>query len=66
VGIPINTIEKLFRLDHNLSTRGTKNESGTGLGLILCKEFVEKHGGKIYAESVVGIGSKFTFTIPLI
>ena len=64
VGIPGKTIEKLFCLDQNLSTKGTKNETGTGLGLILCKEFVEKHGGKIFAESEVGIGSKFTFTVP--
>ncbi|MEI6142269.1 MAG: GAF domain-containing protein [Mariniphaga sp.] len=64
VGIPGKTIEKLFCLDQNLSTKGTKNETGTGLGLILCKEFVEKHGGKIYAESEIGLGSKFTFTVP--
>ena len=64
VGISKNTFEKLFRIDQNHSTKGTKNETGTGLGLILCKEFVEKHGGKIYAESEVGLGSKFTFTVP--
>ena len=66
VGMSKNTIGKLFKIDQNLTTKGTQNELGTGLGLILCKEFVEKHGGKIWAESEVGIGSNFTFTIPKI
>ena len=64
VGIQANVIERLFRIDKNYSTPGTQNEGGTGLGLILCKEFVEKHGGKIWVESEVGKGSKFYFTIP--
>jgi signal transduction histidine kinase len=58
------TISKLFRLDANLLTRGTDNEKGTGLGLFLCKEFVEKHNGKIWVTSEMGIGSTFSFSIP--
>ncbi len=65
VGIKKEAIEKLFRIDENNSTPGTQNETGTGLGLILCKEFVKKHGGKIWVESEVGIGSAFYFTIPI-
>jgi signal transduction histidine kinase len=56
---------KLFRLDGNLATRGTENEKGTGLGLFLCKEFVEKHNGKIWVESEPGQGSTFKFVLPL-
>ena len=66
VGIPRNRIGKLFSIDQSFSTVGTKNEMGTGLGLILCKEFVEKHGGKIWVESKEGIGSVFYFTLPSI
>ena len=64
VGISKDRIEKLFRLDGSYSTSGTNNEKGTGLGLILCREFVEKHSGKIWAESEDRIGSTFYFTIP--
>ena len=64
MGIKKENIYKLFKIDESYSTRGTQNESGTGLGLLLCKEFVEKHGGKIWAESEVGKGSKFSFVIP--
>jgi signal transduction histidine kinase len=64
VGIGNQEILKLFRIDQNQSTVGTQNEKGTGLGLILCKEFVGKHGGKIWVESEVGKGSTFCFAVP--
>jgi two-component system, sensor histidine kinase and response regulator len=64
IGIPKNVIGKLFQLDQNITTPGTQNEQGTGLGLILCKEFIEKHGGKIRVESEPGKGSTFYFNIP--
>jgi signal transduction histidine kinase len=63
IGMTKETMSKLFRLDGNLSTRGTENEKGTGLGLFLCKEFVEKHGGRIWVESEYGKGSTFKFVL---
>lgn len=63
VGIARENIPKLFKIESKYSTKGTANEKGTGLGLILCKEFVDKHGGKIWMESEVGKGSTFYFTI---
>ncbi len=65
IGMPPEALEKIFRIDTKYSTSGTAKESGTGLGLILCKEFVEKHGGKISVESKVGKGTTFTFTLPI-
>lgn len=64
VGIRKEDLENLFRIDVNSSTRGTSNEAGSGIGLILCKEFVEKNGGEITVESEVGEGTTFTFTVP--
>lgn len=64
IGIRKESIEKLFRIEESYSTAGTNKELGTGLGLILCKEFVDKHGGRIWVESKIGKGSKFSFTIP--
>jgi signal transduction histidine kinase len=63
VGISPENIEKLFKIGSNYSQRGTENEKGTGLGLLLCKEFVEKHNGKIWVESEEGKGTTFAFTI---
>jgi len=65
VGIEKENLTKIFTVDSKFSSLGTNNETGTGLGLILCKEFVEMQGGKIYAESNLGIGSEFSFTLPL-
>ena len=64
IGIPAKLIGKLFRIDRSYSTPGTNKEQGTGLGLILCKEFIEMHGGKIWVESEEGKGSTFYFTLP--
>jgi len=64
VGMSNETQNNLFRIETTVITNGTENERGSGLGLILCKEFVEKHGGKIWVESEVGKGSKFEFFIP--
>ena len=64
IGIDAKDIYKLFRIDVQFTKLGTAKERGTGLGLNLCKELVEKHGGKIWAESEVGKGTTFTFTIP--
>jgi len=63
VGITESSLNKLFRIDQSFSTKGTKDEKGTGLGLILCKEFIDNHKGKIWAESISGEGSRFIFTI---
>lgn len=64
IGISPEKIAELFTINHRQTTLGTNNETGTGLGLMLCKEFVEKHGGKIWVESEIGKGSNFKFTIP--
>jgi len=64
VGISQKQIKDLFSINKNVSTPGTENEKGTGLGLTLCKEFIEKNKGKIWVESIQGKGSTFTFTLP--
>ncbi|MBN1768243.1 MAG: PAS domain S-box protein [Prolixibacteraceae bacterium] len=63
IGMSNDMLNKLFDIAENVSRPGTENESSSGLGLILCKEFVEKHGGKIWVESAEGKGSTFWFTI---
>jgi signal transduction histidine kinase len=64
VGISENDFKVLFHVDVSLKNRGTANESGTGLGLIICKEFIERNGGTITVKSMIGIGSTFLFTLP--
>lgn len=64
-GIKESDMHKLFRIDGGFTTPGTKNEKGTGLGLILCKDFISKLGGDIWAESEYGKGTTFTFSIPV-
>ena len=65
VGITKENLKNLFRIDEQFRRDGTANEKGTGLGLILCKEFVEKNSGTIAVESEERKGSRFTITIPL-
>ena len=57
-------MEDLFDLEGKANRRGTEGESSTGLGLIICKDFIEKHGGQLWATSQEGKGSTFYFTIP--
>lgn len=64
IGIPAENMEKLFRIDEKFKSTGTAGEKGTGLGLIICREFVEKNGGEISVQSQPGIGTTFSFTIP--
>jgi signal transduction histidine kinase len=65
VGIAKERLDKIFALDQKSSTMGTAGERGTGLGLPLCREMIEKCGGKIWVESVPGEGSNFHFTLPI-
>lgn len=63
-GIPEEDIDKLFRIDVKYVNLGTENEKGTGLGLILCREFIEKHCGTIDVSSTLGKGTEFTISLP--
>jgi signal transduction histidine kinase len=65
IGMSGQMIDKLFRIDTLLSTPGTENEKGTGLGLILSREFIEKHKGKLNVYSEPGKGSRFVITLNL-
>ena len=64
IGMNENTLNQLFNLSGKIKKKGTANEKGTGLGLLLCKDFVERHGGKLTVESRENQGSKFTFSLP--
>lgn len=63
IGIDLNSQEKIFGF-RSLTTTGTAMEKGNGLGLALCKDFIEQNGGRIWVESVPGVGSSFSFTLP--
>ncbi len=65
IGMSKETCSNLFKIDKSTSTLGTANEKGTGLGLIICKEFIEKHGGRIWVDSIEGKGSSFHFQLPI-
>lgn len=65
IGIPEEKIDKLFRIEENYTTYGTNNEKGTGLGLILCKELVEKNHGEIWVDSTAGKETIFGFSLPV-
>ncbi|NJM15956.1 MAG: HAMP domain-containing histidine kinase [Bacteroidales bacterium] len=64
IGIAPEIKSQLFKLDRSISTPGTEKETGTGLGLILCQEFIEKHGGSIWVDSEPGKGSRFYIELP--
>lgn len=64
IGISEENIPKLLKIDNKYMEMGTEDEKGTGLGLILCKEFVEKNNGKIWIESELGKGTTFWFVLP--
>ncbi|HDR50340.1 MAG TPA: hybrid sensor histidine kinase/response regulator [Mariniphaga anaerophila] len=65
VGMAPGKIEKLFKIENKVSTPGTENEPGNGLGLILCREFTQQHGGEMGIESTPGVGTSVWFTLPL-
>ncbi len=64
IGMNKEILDKLFRIDEFTCREGTEGEPSTGLGLILCKDFIDRHGGKLWAESIEGMGSTFYFTLP--
>jgi signal transduction histidine kinase len=64
IGMDKHVLDQVFNIEKNFSTKGTRKEEGTGLGLILCKEFAETHGGSIEVDSEGGKGSLFTVSLP--
>lgn len=65
IGIEEDNIQKLFKLEESFTTVGTQNERGTGIGLLICKDFIEKHDGKLWVESQLNQGSCFYFDLPI-
>ena len=65
IGIDPADLDKLFRIESGYSTQGTASERGSGLGLVLVKEFVEKNKGQVYVNSTLGKGTTFTFSLPI-
>ncbi len=65
IGIPEEALDSLFKIESTFTTSGTAEEKGTGLGLVLVREFIEKIGGKIFVKSKVNYGTTFTFTVPI-
>jgi signal transduction histidine kinase len=65
IGMSQHMIDNLFRIDVQTVKKDTEDELSNGLGLLLCKEFIEKHGGKMWVESIVRVGTTFNFSIPL-
>ena len=63
-GIPANQLETIFERFEQVDSSDSRKKGGTGLGLTICRQIVEEHGGKIWAESCVGEGSTFYFTLP--
>ena len=66
IGMSSSMVDNLFRIDVQTNRKGTENEPSSGLGLLLCKDFIEKHGGKIWVESEEGKGSTLYFTLPIV
>ncbi|MGD2088884.1 MAG: HAMP domain-containing sensor histidine kinase [Candidatus Aminicenantes bacterium] len=64
-GMPKDVKNNLFKIDRTVSTPGTEGEKGTGLGLIICKEFIQKHGGQIRVNTKLNQGTTFSFTLPV-
>ncbi len=66
VGIPPENLKKLYRIDENFSTPGTNNEKGAGLGLIICKDYLDLHNSELMVKSETGIGTTFSFNLKIL
>jgi two-component system, OmpR family, sensor histidine kinase VicK len=64
-GIPPEQLERIFDRFHQVDSSDSRKKGGTGLGLTICRKIIEQHGGRIWAESTVGEGSSFIFTVPI-